>query len=110
MAIQFLIDTVAIMSTKENKFLNFFFINIILIPLFIRPFSAAGTTTKNNKILNLGFLKHRKYPQVLGAVSLAVQRINNDSNILPNVKLEFQYAELQPSKIFTFFTMWKNFS
>ena len=79
--------------TKENKFLNFFFINIILIPLFIR---ASGT---KNKILNLGFLKHRKYPQVLGAVSLAVQRINNDSNILPNVKLEFQYAELQPSKI-----------
>ena len=93
------------MTKEENKFFNLFFINIILIPFFIRYSDGhtchiySNTTKDNKKILNLGFLKHRKYPQVLGAVSLAVQRINNDSNILPNVKLEFQYAELQPSKI-----------
>ena len=92
------------MTKVENKFFNLFFI-IILIPLFIRYSDGhtcqiySNTTKDIKKILNLGFLKHRKYPQVLGAVSLAVQRINNDSNILPNVKLEFQYAELQPSKI-----------
>ena len=93
------------MTKVENKFLNLFFLNIILITLFIRYSDGhtcqiySNTTKDNKKILNLGFLKHRKYPQVLGAVSLAVHRINNDSNILPNVKLEFQYAELQPSKI-----------
>ena len=93
------------MTKEENKFFNLFFINIILIPFFIRYSDGhtcqiySNTTKDIKKILNLGFLKHRKYPQVLGAVSLAVQRVNNDSNILPNVKLEFQYAELQPSKI-----------
>ena len=61
------------------------FFNIFsLLPLFVLA----------DNILHLGFLKHRKYPQVLGAVSLAVQRINNDSTILPRTKLEFQFADL----------------
>ena len=37
---------------------------------------------------------HVDYPQVLGAVSLAVERINNDPTILPNTTLSFTYESL----------------
>lgn len=35
------------------------------------------------------------YPQVLGAVSLAVNNINNDSQILPNTTLKFKFEPLK---------------
>ena len=40
------------------------------------------------------YLTHKVYPQVLGAVSLAVNNINNDSSILPHTKLEFKFEAL----------------
>ena len=51
----------------------------------------------SKEVLKIGFLKHPNYPQVLGAISLAVQKINNDSNILPKTQLEFIFGDL-PSK------------
>ena len=51
----------------------------------------------SKEVLKIGFLKHPNYPQVLGAISLAVQKINNDSNILPKTHLEFIFGDL-PSK------------
>ena len=48
----------------------------------------------SKEVLKIGFLKHPKYPQVLGAISLAVQKINNDSNILPKTKLEFSFGKV----------------
>ena len=48
----------------------------------------------SDQVLKIGFLKHPKYPQVLGAISLAVEKINNDSNILPKTRLEFNFGNL----------------
>ena len=39
--------------------------------------------------IKFGYLVHFGYPQVLGAVSYAVERINNDTSILPNTTLSF---------------------
>ncbi len=40
------------------------------------------------------FLAHIQYPQSLGAVSLAVEKVNNDSGILPQTRLEFDFQIL----------------
>ena len=47
--------------------------------------------------LEFGYLTHKNYPQVLGAVSLAVENINQDKNILPNTELKFKFAALTRS-------------
>ena len=60
--------------------------------------SFATTCPLNSNVtpseIKFGYLVHVDYPQVLGAVSLAVERINNDLTILPNTTLSFKYASL----------------
>lgn len=51
--------------------------------------------TTVNKTIDFGFLIHVKYPQVLGAVSAAVHRINGNSSILPNHTLTFRFERLR---------------
>ena len=44
--------------------------------------------------IQFAYLDHMVYPQVLGAVSLAVDMINKDSSILPHTKLDFKFGGL----------------
>ena len=45
------------------------------------------------------YLTHTYFPHVLGAVSLAVSSINNDSSILPNTTLDFKFEPLSNNQL-----------
>ena len=44
--------------------------------------------------LSIGFLTHMQYPQILGAVALAVEAVNNNNTILPHTTLKFRFERL----------------
>ena len=45
-------------------------------------------------VIRFGFLVEVKYPYILGVISLAVEHINNSTEILPNVQLEFTFERI----------------
>jgi len=59
----------------------------------LRKEIKSGSAPDTN-ILTFGFLTHMRYPQVLGAITLAVDDVNKDQKILPNTKLAFQFVYL----------------
>jgi len=46
------------------------------------------------KALLFGFLVEMRYPFILGSVRMAVDAINKDSSVLPNVKLDFLFDRI----------------
>ena len=74
---------------------------ILLVSIAVLSFVSAqqlkSCTFERGASLEFGYLTHKNYPQVLGAVSLAVENINQDKNILPNTELKFKFAALTRS-------------
>ncbi len=69
----------------------------LFLALFLSNFGIQSCPLNGAQIptsIEFGYLTHKKYPQVLGAVTLAVNNINEDDNILPNTTLKFKYANL----------------
>ena len=62
------------------------------LKIFDKHNESSISIRKN--VLTFGFLTHMRYPQVLGAITLAVDSINRESTILPNTKLEFKFEHL----------------
>lgn len=62
----------------------------MILVLLLLTYAEASEQTA----IEFGYLTHKRYPQVLGAVSLAVETINSDASILPNVTLKFKFANL----------------
>ena len=50
--------------------------------------------TSGKPVIKFGFLIEVKYPFILGAISLAVEHINNSTEILPNVELQFIFERI----------------
>ena len=67
---------------------------LLLTTCWLATVTTCPLKTTIPSEIKFGYLVHVDYPQVLGAVSLAVERINNDSSILPNTSLSFQYENL----------------
>ena len=67
---------------------------LLLTTCWLATVTTCPLKTTIPSEIKFGYLVHVDYPQVLGAVSLAVERINNDSSILPNTSLSFRYENL----------------
>ena len=60
-----------------------------------RPFIDLGQTV-NNSTINFGVMVSTKTEQgVVAGIKAAVERINNDTNLLPNYKLSLVLMESQ---------------
>ena len=62
---------------------------ILLLLIYLNTVQTCPLSTEIPSEVRFGYLVHFGYPQVLGAVSYAVERVNNDTSILPNTTLSF---------------------
>lgn len=56
-------------------------------------------STEDEAVIKFGFLIEMTHPNILGAVSLAVDEVNNDSSLLPNVRLEFLFERIHSKRV-----------
>ena len=64
-------------------------------------FFEKRNESRHDNVLTFGFLTHMRYPQVLGAITLAVDSINKDPKILPKTRLDFKFEHLSREYFFT---------
>ena len=86
------------MTAKTNLFFGLVLFGNIIVPHFqgcpLQCAQSNDTKTATPSVIKFVYIAHKKYPQVLGAVPLAVENVNKDPLILPNTTLKFEFAGL----------------